>query len=201
MLYGPPGTGKTQIARTLANESGVAFIGAGPADLKAGYLGQSVQKVNELFQRARDKAPSILFIDEIEACCADRNGSNADQYTNEIVTEFLRQMDGVKKVDRYTFVLAATNHPNLVDAAIFEPGVKPVHRYGAPSTAGCTASPTGSRAADLHRRPSSPMSTALMTKTSSKFLVRPFLETVGRAPTVDNPTYRPEGPRTEGRAS
>jgi transitional endoplasmic reticulum ATPase len=118
LLYGPPGTGKTQIARTLANESGVAFIGAGPADLKAGYLGQSVQKVNELFQRARDKAPSILFIDEIEACCADRNGPNADQYTNEIVTEFLRQMDGVKKVDRYTFVLAATNHPNLVDAAI-----------------------------------------------------------------------------------
>jgi transitional endoplasmic reticulum ATPase len=118
LLYGPPGTGKTQIARTLANESGVPFLAAGPADLKAGFLGQSVQKVNELFERAREKAPCILFIDEIEACAADRNGPNADQYTNEIVTEFLRQMDGVKKTSRYVFVLAATNHQKLVDPAI-----------------------------------------------------------------------------------
>ncbi len=52
LLYGPPGTGKTQIARTLANESGLPFIAAGPSDIKAGYIGQSGQKVHELFERA-----------------------------------------------------------------------------------------------------------------------------------------------------
>jgi transitional endoplasmic reticulum ATPase len=118
LLYGPPGTGKTQIARTLAKESGVSFIDAGLADLKAGFLGQSVQKVNELFQRARDAAPCILFIDEIEAAVPNRSSSNADQYTVEIVNEFLKQMDGVQKSDRHVFVLAATNLPKLVDPAL-----------------------------------------------------------------------------------
>jgi transitional endoplasmic reticulum ATPase len=115
LLYGPPGTGKTQVARTLAKESGVAFMSAGPSDIKAGFVGQSVQKVNELFQRARDQAPCILFVDEVDAGVPQRGSAMADQFTTEIVNEFLRQMDGVKKNDRYVFVLAATNEPQLVD--------------------------------------------------------------------------------------
>jgi SpoVK/Ycf46/Vps4 family AAA+-type ATPase len=118
LLFGPPGTGKTQIARTLANESGLAFIAASPSDVKAGYLGQSGQKVRELFERARGSAPCILFIDEIESGAASRDGGKADQYTGEIVNELLTQMDGAKKKTGDVFVLAATNHPKLVDGAV-----------------------------------------------------------------------------------
>jgi SpoVK/Ycf46/Vps4 family AAA+-type ATPase len=118
LLYGPPGTGKTQIARTMANESAVPFIAAGPSDIKAGYLGQSGQKVHELFQRARSKAPCILFIDEIDSGAARRGSAKADQYTDEIVTQMLTELDGVKKNEHHVFLLAATNHPELVDEAI-----------------------------------------------------------------------------------
>ena len=64
MVIAGPGTGKTQIARVLANESGIAFMSASTADLKAGYIGQSGQKVKELFEKARTQSPCILFIDE-----------------------------------------------------------------------------------------------------------------------------------------
>jgi transitional endoplasmic reticulum ATPase len=118
LLFGPPGTGKTQIARTLANESGLTFIAAGTADIKAGFVGQSVQKVRELFERARGEAPCILFIDEIESVVPPRGGPQAVQFTGEIVTQMLQELDGVKKVERHVFVLAATNHQSLVDGAI-----------------------------------------------------------------------------------
>jgi SpoVK/Ycf46/Vps4 family AAA+-type ATPase len=117
LLYGPPGTGKTEIARTLANESGLNFIAAGPSDLKGAYLGQSGKMVKELFERARAK-PSVLFIDEIESSAAARTGGRGDQYTNEIVNELLTQMDGVKKTTGTVFVLAATNHLDQIDAAV-----------------------------------------------------------------------------------
>jgi SpoVK/Ycf46/Vps4 family AAA+-type ATPase len=118
LLYGPPGTGKTQIARTLANESGLPFIAATTADLKAGFVGQSGQKVRELFERARSRAPCILFIDEIEAVGAARGGAGADAFTGEIVNQLLQEMDGVRQSARHVFVLAATNLPDAVDAAL-----------------------------------------------------------------------------------
>ena len=118
LLYGPPGTGKTQIARTLANESGLAFIAASTADLKAGFIGQSVQKVRELFDRARGRAPCILFIDEIDAIAPTRGGSGSDQFTVEIVNQLLQEMDGIKQTDRHVYVLAATNRPETVDEAV-----------------------------------------------------------------------------------
>jgi len=118
LLFGPPGTGKTQIARTLANESGLAFIAASPADVKTGYVGQSGQKVRELFERARDKAPSILFLDEVESIAPARGGSGTDSATAEIVTQLLTELDGAKKSDRHVFLLAATNLPEQVDPAI-----------------------------------------------------------------------------------
>jgi len=118
LLYGPPGTGKTQIARTMANEAGVAFIAAATADLKAKFLGQSGHAVKELFQRARSSAPSILFIDELETVAASRSGGEADQLTREIVTQLLQELDGIRKSERHVFVLAATNYPNLIDNAI-----------------------------------------------------------------------------------
>jgi SpoVK/Ycf46/Vps4 family AAA+-type ATPase len=118
LLYGPPGTGKTQIARTLANESGLAFIAAGTADLKAGFIGQSGQKVRELFERARGRAPCILFLDEIDAIAPARGGSDSDSFTVDIVNQLLQEMDGIKATDRHVYVLAATNRPETVDEAL-----------------------------------------------------------------------------------
>ena len=118
LLYGPPGTGKTQIARTIANESGLSFIAASTADLKAGFMGQSVQKVRELFDRARGRAPCILFIDEIDAIAPSRGGANSDQFTVEIVNQLLQEMDGIRQNDRHVYVLAATNRPETVDDAV-----------------------------------------------------------------------------------
>src|SRR5262249_51590603 len=100
------------------NESGLTFIEAGTSDMKAGYMGQSAQKVHDLFERARSKAPSILFIDEFDSSAAARGSSYADQYTNDIVNELLKQMDGVKKTTSYVFVVAATNFLNRIDDAI-----------------------------------------------------------------------------------
>ena len=118
LLYGPPGTGKTQIARALANESGVPFIAASTADLKAGFVGQSGQKVRELFEMARGRAPCILFLDEIETVAPARGGPGSDTFTGEIVTQLLQEMEGVKKTERHVFVLAATNLPDAIDAAV-----------------------------------------------------------------------------------
>lgn len=117
LLYGPPGTGKTQIARTLANETGLRFIAASTADIKQGYLGQSGQKVRELFERARESAPSLLFIDEIDIVAAAR-GEQSDAILTEIVGQLLQEMDGIVAQPQPVFVLAATNRRDRIDPAV-----------------------------------------------------------------------------------
>ncbi|MEQ1513861.1 MAG: ATP-binding protein [Lysobacteraceae bacterium] len=117
LLYGPPGTGKTQIARTLANETGLRFIAASTADIKQGYLGQSGQKVRELFERARESAPSLLFIDELDIIAATRGGQS-DAILTEIVGQLLQEMDGIAAQTQPVFVLAATNRRDQIDAAV-----------------------------------------------------------------------------------
>ena len=111
-------TGTADIARTLANESGLPFLAASTADFKAGFIGQSGQKVREMFERARGRAPCILFIDEIDAIAPARGGGGDDQATTEIVNQLLQEMDGVKASDRHIFVLAATNRPEAIDDAV-----------------------------------------------------------------------------------
>lgn len=118
LLYGPPGTGKTQIARTLAKESGLQFIAAGTADLKANYLGQSANRVKNLFERARSLAPAILFIDELDIIAPDRSQSEHDALTREITGQLLQELDGVKSLVGQVFLLAATNLPYSIDSAI-----------------------------------------------------------------------------------
>lgn len=117
LLYGPPGTGKTQIARTLANETGLRFIAAATADIKQGWLGQSGQKVKELFDRAREAAPALLFIDEIDIVAGTRGASN-DSIMTEIVGQLLQEMDGAKASPQHVFVLAATNRLDQIDPAV-----------------------------------------------------------------------------------
>ena len=119
LLFGPPGTGKTQIARTLAQESGLSFLSASTADLKAGYIGQSGQNTKDLFDRARARAPCILFIDEIDAVCLPtRGGPESDQFTLEIINQMLTETEGVKPTAQHVYVLAATNRPQAVEPAI-----------------------------------------------------------------------------------
>jgi transitional endoplasmic reticulum ATPase len=100
------------------NESGLSFIEAKLSDLKKGYVGQSGQKVREYFDRARESAPSILFIDEIDAVAAKRDDRDTDSFTKDIVDEMLTQMEGVSSSRRHVFVLGATNHPENIDPAI-----------------------------------------------------------------------------------
>lgn len=116
LLYGPPGTGKTQIARVLASESGLAFIAASSSDLKANYLGQSGGKVKQLFEKARAQAPCILFLDEIDAVATSRD--NGDRLTTEIVSQLLQELDGIATRKGQVFLLAASNHPDKIDAAL-----------------------------------------------------------------------------------
>lgn len=116
LLYGPPGTGKTQIARVLANESGLSFLAASSSDLKAAYTGQSGGKVKQLFEKARALAPCILFIDEIDAVARQRGGG--DSFTEEIVAQLLQELDGVATRNGQVFLLAASNRVDSIDSAL-----------------------------------------------------------------------------------
>lgn len=116
LLFGPPGTGKTQVARVLANESGLAFIAAGSSELKAGYIGQSGGLVRQLFEKARSQAPCILFLDEIDTVARSRG--HGDSFTGEIVAQLLQELDGVATKKGQVFLLGASNHPESIDSAL-----------------------------------------------------------------------------------
>jgi transitional endoplasmic reticulum ATPase len=116
LLYGPPGTGKTQIARTLANESGVNFVSFTTADLKGQYLGQAANRVKQAFESARATSPSIIFIDEIDALTAVRGSSDALQ--TEALTQLLQELDGLTSKSGNVLVVAATNLLGQIDSAI-----------------------------------------------------------------------------------
>jgi SpoVK/Ycf46/Vps4 family AAA+-type ATPase len=119
LLAGPSGVGKTQVARTLANESGLTFLAATTADVKANYLGQSGNRVKLLFDRARSSAPAILFLDELDVIAPDRAAAGGnDQLTDEIVGQLLQEMDGISARDNHVFLVAASNHLERIDAAV-----------------------------------------------------------------------------------
>ncbi len=118
LLYGPPGTGKTLIARKLAKQADCHFEAVNIADLKAGHIGQTAPKVKELWQRCRDKAPTILFIDECESAFAKRGGIDNDSFGNELVQTFISEWDGFNQAAGQVFVIGATNRHDILDNAI-----------------------------------------------------------------------------------
>jgi transitional endoplasmic reticulum ATPase len=98
--------GKTEIGRTLANESGLGFLAATTADVKANFLGQSGNRVKQLFERARANAPVILFLDELDIIAPARMGGN-DPLTDEIVGQLLQELDGIQSRDSEVLLLPA----------------------------------------------------------------------------------------------
>ena len=111
LLYGPPGTGKTMLAKALASEADVTYIAAEGNQFLKRYVGEGAEKVHELFKIARKYAPSVLFVDEIDAIAKERRGgSHASANGEEILTAFLTEMDGfASDPSKPVFVLAATN--------------------------------------------------------------------------------------------
>lgn len=118
LLEGPAGSGKTEVGGTLANESGLAFFSATTADIKANFLGQSGNRVKQIFERARAHAPCILFLDELDIIAPERSLGENDPLTREIVGQLLQEIDGVQAHPEHVFLLGATNRPETVDRAV-----------------------------------------------------------------------------------
>lgn len=118
LLYGPPGTGKTELARAAATETGATFFNIAVSNLKDEYQGNSERLCRILFEEARARKPSVIFIDEVETMLGNRDAHRDGDVSNAMVTEFLTQMDGVGHDQRNVVVLAACNRPWKLDEAI-----------------------------------------------------------------------------------
>ncbi|WP_336022377.1 AAA family ATPase [Halobellus salinisoli] len=122
LLYGPPGTGKTLLARAIAGESGVNFVQVAGPELLDRYVGESEKAVREVFERARQAAPAIVFFDEIDAVATDRDAAGGDSGVGErVVSQLLTELDRLADHPNLV-VLAATNRRGALDPALLRPG-------------------------------------------------------------------------------
>ena len=122
LLYGPPGTGKTLLAKAVANESEANFISVKGPELLSKWVGESERAVREIFRKAKQAAPSIIFFDEIDAIAPVRGGGYGDSHVTErVISQLLTEMDGLEEL-RGVVVIAATNRPDIVDPALLRPG-------------------------------------------------------------------------------
>jgi len=122
LLAGPPGCGKTLLAKAVANETRVNFMSVkGPA-LLSKYVGESEQAVREVFRKAKQAAPCIVFFDEIDALIPTRGGASSDSHVSErVLSQFLAEFDGIEEL-KGVLVLGATNRMDILDPAVLRPG-------------------------------------------------------------------------------
>ena len=122
LLYGPPGTGKTLLAKAVAREAEANFIATKSSDLLSKWYGESEQQIAKLFSRARQVAPCVVFIDELDSLVPVRGGGMSEpQVTERVVNTILSEMDGLEELQSVV-VIGATNRPNLIDPALLRPG-------------------------------------------------------------------------------
>lgn len=122
LLYGPPGTGKTMLAKAVANESEANFITVKGSALLSKWYGESEKRVEEIFRKARQVAPSIIFLDELDALVPVRGGGAGEPHVTErVVNQLLSEMDGLEELHGVV-VIGATNRPDIIDPALLRPG-------------------------------------------------------------------------------
>jgi transitional endoplasmic reticulum ATPase len=122
LLYGPPGTGKTMIAKAVATTSEANFINIKGPELLSKWVGESEKGVREVFRKARQAAPCVIFFDEIDAVAPKRGGSGGDSHVTErVISQLLTELDGLEDL-KGVVVIAATNRPDMIDDALLRPG-------------------------------------------------------------------------------
>ena len=122
LIYGPPGTGKTLLAKAVANESDANFIAVKGPELLSKWVGESEKGVREVFRKARQTAPTVIFFDEIDSIASTRGGSNTDSgVTQRVVNQLLTEIDGLEELQDVA-VIAATNRVDILDPALTRPG-------------------------------------------------------------------------------
>jgi transitional endoplasmic reticulum ATPase len=120
LFYGPPGTGKTLIAKAVANESGANFICVNGPEIANKWLGESEKAIRQIFKRAKQMAPCIIFFDEMDSV-APRRGTSASSSLERVVNQLLTSMDGIESL-RNVMIMGATNRPDMIDPALLRPG-------------------------------------------------------------------------------
>ena len=122
LMYGPPGTGKTLLAKAVANEAESNFISIKGPELLNKYVGESEKGVREVFSKARENAPTIVFFDEIDSIATERGKNSGDSGVGErVVSQLLTELDGLESLEDVV-VIATTNRPDLIDSALLRPG-------------------------------------------------------------------------------
>ena len=120
LLYGPPGTGKTLIAKAIANEAGANFISVNGPEMASKWMGESERAIRQIFKRAKQMAPCIIFFDELDSIAPIRGGDDGSAW-ERVVAQMLTSMDGVESLNN-VMVMAATNRPDMIDPALLRPG-------------------------------------------------------------------------------
>ncbi|XRO75417.1 CDC48 family AAA ATPase [Methanocaldococcus sp. 28A] len=121
LLFGPPGTGKTLLAKAVANESGANFISVKGPEIFSKWVGESEKAIREIFRKARQSAPCIIFFDEIDAIAPKRGRDLSSGVTDKVVNQLLTELDGMEE-PKDVIVIAATNRPDIIDPALLRPG-------------------------------------------------------------------------------